>query len=310
MTIQEINTSLVDAATSENIFLQTAQEIQARFAGEGLSLQVIQMTRDAVWVYHAASRRSFSWREVITPYRVVVSEVMLQQTQTYRVEPKFNLFVEQFADFKALAEAPFDEVLRYWKGLGYNRRAQNLQKIAQIIHVEYYDIVPCDAEALQTFPGIGPATAASILTFTYDLPLVFLETNIRTLFIYLFFDASRSIHDKELMPIAAKLVDQSRPREWYYALMDIGVLLKKRVGNLARLSNAYTKQSRFVGSRRQIRGKILEHLLVAGALTVGELEELVSDSTNRTRSVIEELLAENFLETAHGVLSLKKSLIR
>ena len=303
---QETNTSFVDSTTPENIFLQAAQEIKARFAYEGLSSYVIQAVRDAIWAYHATSRRSFPWREVITPYRVVVSEVMLQQTQTYRVEPKFNVFVEQFPDFHTLAKAPFDEVLRYWKGLGYNRRAQNLQKIAQSIHAEYCDIVPCDAEVLQMFPGIGVATAASILTFTYDVPLVFLETNIRTLLIYLFFDESSKIHDKELMPLAEKLVDRERPREWYYALMDVGVVLKKQVGNLARLSNVYTKQSRFVGSSRQIRGKVLEHLLVAGTLSVEELTMLVNDPGQRTLSVINQLLAENFLEITNGVLSLKK----
>lgn len=303
---QEINTSLADVHSSEKIFLQTAQDIRVRFAYEGLSSYVIQAIRNAIWTYHASSRRSFPWREVVTPYRVVISEVMLQQTQTYRVEPKFNLFVERFPDFKSLANASFEEVLRLWKGLGYNRRAQNLQKIAQLLHEQYQGIVPNDPVLLQALPGIGVATAASILTFTYDIPMVFLETNIRTVLIYLFFDVSRQIHDKELMPLAAKLVDQSRPREWYYALMDIGVVLKKQVGNLARLSKSYAKQSRFVGSRRQIRGKILEYLLTAGALTVGELEVLVCDPGQRTRDVIEELLAEKFLETANGVLSLKK----
>lgn len=305
MILQEKNRSLVDLP--DEIFLLDAfKEIQARFAYEGLSEEVVKDVREALWAYHASSRRSFPWREVVTPYRVVVSEIMLQQTQTYRVEPKFNSFVAQLPNFAALAQAPFEEVLRLWKGLGYNRRAQNLQKIVQVFHSEYRDVIPRNPFLLQALPGIGPATAASILTFTYDEPMVFLETNIRTVLIYLFFDEKRKIHDKELLPLATKLLDCSRPREWYYALMDVGVVLKKRVGNLSRLSNAYTKQSRFIGSRRQIRGKILEYLLVSPALTINELEMLVNDPQGRTQSVIEELLKENFLENNSLGFSLKK----
>lgn len=305
MILQEKNRSLADLP-DENLLLDTFKEIQARFAYEGLSEEVVKDVREAVWDYHASSRRSFPWREIVTPYRVVVSEVMLQQTQTYRVEPKFNSFVQQLPNFAALARAPFEEVLRLWKGLGYNRRAQNLQKIAQVIHSEYGDVIPKNPIFLQTLPGIGSATAASILTFTYDEPMVFLETNIRTVLIYLFFDVTRKIHDKELVPLAAKLLDHSRPREWYYALMDVGVVLKKKIGNLSRLSNAYTKQSRFIGSRRQIRGKILEYLLVSPVLTISELEMLVHDADGRTKSVIDELLKENFLESTSIGFSLKK----
>lgn len=293
-------------SSAEDIFLQVSQEVQLRFKQEGLSRAVIAAAQECIWSYHATSRRSFPWREKIIPYHVVVSEVMLQQTQTYRVEPKFVAFVERFPDFESLATAPFDEVLRYWKGLGYNRRAQNLQRIAQAIHLEHQGAVPCDPALLQKLPGLGAATAASICTFTHNLPAVFLETNVRTVLIYFFFDALQQIHDKELYPIAARLLDQTNPREWYYALMDVGVLLKKRVGNLTRLSNAYTKQSRFEGSRRQIRGRILEYLLAQGSLSREALEQVVADPKGRTASVIDELLKENFVESFNGILRLRK----
>lgn len=290
----------------DDVFLQTAQDARARFNSDGLSSTVINEVRQIIWSYHAASRRSFPWREYISPYHVVVSEVMLQQTQTYRVEQKFVAFVERFPTFESLANAPFDEVLRYWKGLGYNRRAQNLQRIAQAIHTEHCDIVPNNPELLQKLPGLGAATASSICTFIHNTPTAFLETNVRTVLIYFFFDASRPVHDKELLPIAEKLLDRTQPREWYYALMDVGVLLKKRVGNLTRLSNAYTKQSRFEGSRRQIRGKILELLLASPARSMQELESLVNDKQARTAEVIEELLREKFLVLKNNVLYLKK----
>ncbi len=296
--------SIINSA--DDIFLQSSQEVRARFEREGLSAAVIDDVRSSIWSYHTESRRSFPWREVITPYRVVVSEIMLQQTQTYRVEPKFIAFVERFPDFATLAQAPFDEVLRYWKGLGYNRRAQNLQLIAQRLLAEHEGMVPLIPEAMLSLPGIGTATAASICAFTHNQPTIFLETNIRTLLIYFFFDATRPIHDKELFPIAAKLLDASRPREWYYALMDVGVLIKKRVGNLTRLSKHYTKQSRFDGSRRQIRGKILELLLAAPACTREELETLVNDKAKRTQGVIDELLQEKFLVLNGKLVTLKK----
>ncbi len=293
-------------SSSDDAFLETAQEARARFSSEGLSSTVINEVRQIIWSYHAASRRSFPWREHITPYRVIVSEVMLQQTQTYRVEPKFVAFIERFPTFESLANAPFDEVLRYWKGLGYNRRAQNLQRIAQTIRTEHGNSVPNNPELLQKLPGLGAATASSICTFINNTPTVFLETNVRTVLIYFFFDASRPVHDKELLPIAEKLLDHTQPREWYYALMDVGVLLKKRVGNLTRLSNAYTKQSRFEGSRRQIRGKILELLLASPTRSIQELEELVADKQKRTAHVIEELLQEQFLILKENILYLKK----
>lgn len=172
--------------SADDLLLQTSKEIQDRFKQSGLTNQIINDVQNCIWAYHSTSRRSFPWRECITPYRIVVSEVMLQQTQTYRVEPKFLAFVEQFPNFESLALAPFDEVLRYWKGLGYNRRAQNLQRIAQILLNEHQGLVPTDPNAMLSLPGIGAATAASICAFTHNKPTVFLETNIRTVLIYFF----------------------------------------------------------------------------------------------------------------------------
>lgn len=292
--------------SADDDFLQAGAEVRIRFNNEGLSTQVVANVRECIWSYHTTSRRPFPWRDHINPYHVVVSEVMLQQTQTSRVEQKFSAFVERFPSFESLANAPFDEVLRYWKGLGYNRRAQNLQRIAQTLHTEHAGTVPTDPALLQKLPGLGAATAASICTFTHNIPTVFLETNVRTVLIYFFFDTSTRVHDKELFPLAQLLLDKSQPREWYYALMDVGVLLKKRLGNFSQLSKAYTRQSKFEGSRRQIRGKILELLLATPTHTVEEIELLVNDTQGRTRGVIDELLTEQFIVLVDDKLSLKK----
>ncbi len=268
----------------------------------------------AVYGYYKANRRSFSWREHITPYRVVVSEVMLQQTQTDRVAQKFDIFVEQFPDFQTLAAAPFDHVLRFWKGLGYNRRAQALQKIARLVVDQYAGILPDDPEILKTFPGLGPATAASIIAFAYNKPNAFIETNIRTVFIYTFFPQAVSagevpegtagsnlhlsqikIRDSNLMPLIAQALDRVNPRQWYYALMDYGVMLKKEVGNISRLSAHYTKQSRFEGSDRQIRGRILQVLLDCPGIGDEDLIAEIRKEPARIMRILEDLVQEKFV---------------
>lgn len=256
--------------------------------------------------YYANNRRSFPWREHISPYHVVVSEIMLQQTQTDRVVQKFISFVEQFPDFESLAFAPFHDVLRFWKGLGYNRRAMALQKIAQIVIADYDGKLPTSPEILETFPGIGKATARSILAFAFNAPTVFIETNIRTVFIYFFFKDRTAVHDKELMPLIAKTVDQDNAREWYYALMDYGVMLKKTVGNLCRMSSHYTKQSKFQGSDRQIRGMILQVLLDQPGIAQASLAALLEKEEQRVDKILNDLCTEGFVKNTGGMLELMK----
>lgn len=281
--------------TIDSNILQS-QEVADLFLAQGLSLQTIHTFQNTIWNYYQQNKRSFSWREDITPYRVVVSEIMLQQTQTDRVAKKFDEFVTQFPTFECLATAPFAEVLKFWKGLGYNRRALNLQKIAQIIQYEYAGNLPNDPEILVTFPGIGKATAASITCFAYNRSLPFIETNIRTIFIYFFFRSSIDVHDKELMPIIEKMLDPDNPREWYYALMDYGVMLKKNVGNLCRLSKHYTKQSKFEGSDRQIRGMILQVLLDQPGIDTDKLFRCIDRDQEQIKSILDELIQEGFIE--------------
>jgi A/G-specific adenine glycosylase len=277
--------------------LQTAQR----------SPQTLQAFVDLINHYHQNKRRSFAWRTVITPYRVVVSEIMLQQTQTYRVADKFDQFVTQFPSFEALAQAPFEAVLRSWKGLGYNRRAMALQKIAQAVTNTYAGILPDQPEILETLPGIGKATARSITTFAFNKPTAFIETNIRTVYIYHFFPAAAKIADAEIEPLVTSTLDANNPREWYYALMDYGVMLKKRVGNVSRLSKHYHRQSTFQGSDRQIRGMILQALLDHHVLSHDEVVELLGKEPGRVCKIIEDLCREGLVVSNHGLLRLPQN---
>ena len=222
----------------------------------------------------------------VDPYHVVVSEIMLQQTQTYRVEPKYEQFIELFPDFEALAHAPLRSVLAAWQGLGYNRRGKYLQQIAQKVVADFNGTLPNDPATLETFPGIGKGTAGSICAFAFNKPTIFIETNIRTVFIHSFFQNQESVHDKELLPLIAQTVDTDNPREWYYALMDYGVHLKKLHANPSRKSKHHTKQSKFEGSDRQIRGMIIKLLTEHASLEREQLFQLIGKDLSAILSVV------------------------
>lgn len=230
-----------------------------------------------IYEYYSKNKRQFVWRDINNPYWIFVSEVMLQQTQTFRVEQKFLPFVQQLPTFFALAQAPFAHVLTLWKGLGYNRRALYLQQAAHIIVQEYAGSLPADPIILQKLPGIGSASSRSIAIFAFNEPYVFIETNIRAVFIHHFFEQQEKITDQQLLPLVESTLDRDNPRQWYYALMDYGVMLKKLHKNPARKSAHYTRQSRFEGSLRQVRGKILKILLQTQSLTSTEIVAALSD---------------------------------
>jgi A/G-specific adenine glycosylase len=228
-----------------------------------------------MWDYYTRNGRILAWREDVTPYRVVVSEIMLQQTQVTRVAVKFNPFLKKFPDFAALAKAPTIEVLREWQGLGYNRRGLNLQRLAKIVTEKYNGKLPKTYEELLELPGIGPNTAGSIMAFAFNIPRAFIETNIRSVYIHFFFPevekaegrkACKKISDDQLIPlieksIAPKTKAFAEPREWYYALMDYGSNLKRTLPNPSRRSAHHMRQSKFEGSNRQLRSYILRFVM-------------------------------------------------
>lgn len=212
--------------------------------------------------YERDGRHHLPWRKTHDPYAILVSEIMLQQTQVDRVTPYFERWMRTFPTVHSLAEAPLSVVLREWSGLGYNRRAKLLRECAKEIVEKYAGRVPKDRGALVALPGIGPYTAGAIRAFAFNEPGVFLETNIRAALIHYFFPKVVKVDDAELYPVAALLlVDAPRPREWYSALMDYGTHIKKMHQNPSRRSRHHTKQSRFEGSLREARGAIIKALL-------------------------------------------------
>ncbi|MFW9821130.1 MAG: A/G-specific adenine glycosylase, partial [Candidatus Thorarchaeota archaeon] len=233
---------------------------------EGLSQKVISTFQNIIYSYYKQYGREFPFRRHINPYNVVVSEMMLQQTQTNRVAEKFQQFIQKFPDFQSLANAPLNDVLKIWQGLGYNRRAIALKNIAEKLITEFEGILPADVETLKSFPQIGHNTASSIVAFAFNIPTYFVEVNIRRVFIYFFFPGKNSVNDSVILPIVRKTLDRANVRKWYYAVMDYGVMLKKTHPELTKRSAHYRKQSKFKGSDREIRGKILKLLIASSNL--------------------------------------------
>lgn len=221
---------------------------------------------------------------------------MLQQTQTSRVSEKFMEFIKKFPDFNALAKAPLEAVLKVWQGLGYNRRAIALKNIADIIVSNYNEKLPTDLETLKSFPQIGYNTASSILVFAFNIPTYFIETNIRRVYIYFFFQDKKIVYDKDILKVAKKTIDISNPREWYYGLMDYGVMLKKTHPELNKKSAHYRKQSKFKGSNREIRGEILKILLKENELKEMDIVQKIDKNPERVKKILNIMLQEGFIK--------------
>lgn len=209
--------------------------------------------------------RDMPWRRDTRPYYVLVSELMLQQTQVDRVIPKFLAFIQAFPDEKALAGASLADVLVLWQGLGYNRRAKYLHDAAKkIMELGYF---PDSREELIDLPGVGKNTAGAILAYSYNQPVLFVETNIRTVYFHHHFTDGDSVDDKQVLEILDQTLDREHPREFYWALMDYGSWLKRQGAGRIKQSRHYKKQSPLKGSVREIRGKIVR------ALTTSDSDE-------------------------------------
>ncbi len=339
------------------------------------------------------------WRRSITPYRVLISEVMLQQTQVDRVIPKFNAWMKEFPDFESLVKAPLSSVLKAWNGLGYNRRAINLHRLAKMIagggvdainpytrnagnlskrahnvrgnHTVGIDSInprdnkrrangigstnPYDRTSTvadwDSLPGIGPATAAAICVYAFNQPHAFIETNVRAVFIHHFFSlppltkgrlggvrrpmrmrappdvacvqtaanplslllrkGEEPITDTDILPLVQQTLDTRNPREWYWALMDYGTYLKKQYKNPSRRSKHYTKQSKFEGSNRQLRGKIVKLMVASGgtgkkfsAPTIGGLAKQLNLPKQKVAPVMAQLVKDGFITMRRGKFSI------
>jgi A/G-specific adenine glycosylase len=234
----------------------------------------------------------------------MVSEFMLQQTQTERVSRYYEPFIRQFYDFRALARAPLKDVLAAWQGLGYNRRAINLRLTAQKVVSEYNGVLPETREDLIQLPGIGPSTAGAIMAFGFNKPVVFIETNIRRVFIYYFFPDKIDVKDAEILSLVEQTLDYDNPRCWYYALMDYGNMLKKGVSNPNRKSAHYSRQAPFEGSDRQVRGRIIRALLQRHEMDQTELIDLLDTNAVRAKKILRSLEEEGFLVCSEALVRL------
>ena len=261
-------------------------------------------TRITDW--YTDNRRDFPWRETRDPYRITVSELMLQQTQTERVLKKYPPFIERFPGFKSLSESSLREVLLLWQGLGYNRRARGLREIASTVTAKYNGILPSDTAELEKLPMIGPATAGSIAAFAFNRPVVFVETNIRRVFIHCFYRDAEKVYDRDILPLVGETLDSGNPREWYYALMDYGVMLKKKYPNPNKKSAHYAIQAPFKNSNRQVRGRIIALVAENKGMSGSHLQDITGFEAGRIEKCLDDLKREGFLSYEKGVYRIKE----
>jgi A/G-specific adenine glycosylase len=258
---------------------------------------------EAVLTFYEREGRSFPWRYEADPWRVFVSEAMLQQTQTHRVLPKYLSWFERFAGPRELAEAPLQAVYEAWSGLGYNNRALRLREAARLVVERYGGALPRSEAELRALPGVGAYTARAVRAFAFGEPGAVLETNIRAALIFHFFPDRDRVGDRELEPLALALVEGRDPRRWYYALMDYGAWLKKREANPSRRSAAYARQSAFEGSARQARGAVLRALSAAGGyLPLDGLAAAAGLEPGRVEAAAASLAAEGLARYEAGGL--------
>lgn len=243
---------------------------------------------DTVWTKGRALYRDLPWRNTRDPYAIWISEVMLQQTQVSRVDGRWQRWIERFPNVEALAQAPLADVLGEWQGMGYNSRAKRLQACAQQICRDHGAVMPSNCRELVALPGIGPATAAGIRAFAFDEPGVYLETNVRTVFIHELFPNEEKVDDKQLVPLveAACPAAGEDVRGWYYALLDYGAYLKKTHPNPSRRSKQHTRQSKFEGSHRQKRAFVLRCVLAGAKPTRQIADELDTFELGEGRTAV------------------------
>lgn len=247
--------------------------------------------------------RDMPWRRDTRGYYVLVSEIMLQQTQVERVLPKFEQFIERFPSFETLATASLSDVLVLWSGLGYNRRAKFLHNAAKMIVADFGGVLPMTHEELVKLPGVGPNTAGALLAYVYNQPVLFVETNIRTVYFYHFFADQKDIDDAAVLAVLKSTLDEENPREFYWALMDYGASLKRKgVKNVA-ASKHYRKQSSFAGSVREVRGQIIR-ALTRHDMMLSELQAQFDTGDGRFEIAFTQLLSEELVQMTEDTVSL------
>lgn len=284
-------------------------------------------------------RHDLPWRYESDPYKILISEVMLQQTQVSRVIVKYKAFLKAFPTVEILASASLADILKMWQGLGYNRRGKYLRDSARmIVCTSEYGFMHCYTEhsrtchpkpdsgslrqkvpdpsysvgrddkyieLLTSLPGLGPATAAAIVCYAFDKPAAFVETNIRAVYLYHFFKRDQNVSDKKILELVGDTMDTRSPRKWFYGLTDYGAMLKKKKKFVSVQSKHYAKQSRFEGSRRQLRGEIIRLLVEKGSMSVSTLQSYISTrKKDEVQSVVLDLVNEKLVQKAKNSISI------
>ncbi len=260
----------------------------------------IRAFRSSVWSYWKENgRHDLPWRKTKDPYRILVSEVMLQQTQVPRVIEKYKEFLKAFPTIRTLAKASLSDVLKVWSGMGYNRRAKFLRDAAISIVQNHKGRIPNDLVALRSLPGIGAYTASAVRVFAFNLPDVLIETNVRAAIIHHFFTHTGKVSDSMAHVYAAKAAEGQDPRRWHAALMDYGVHIKKLHQNPTRKSLHYLMQSQFEGSMRQVRGAILK-ILNAGPHGDIAISKKLSFEGSKVRKALTSLARDGLVRAQKG----------
>ncbi|MFW9929475.1 MAG: Fe-S cluster assembly protein HesB [Candidatus Thorarchaeota archaeon] len=260
----------------------------------------ISTFQNKIFSWWRNNKRSFPWRETTDPYKIMISEIMLQQTQTTRVIEKYLAFIQKFPTFDSLASAPPADVLSLWSGLGYNRRALWLQQASQkIISLGYFPRTP---ENLRKLKGIGSYTSRSILIFAFNFDIATVDTNIRRIFINENF-ATESTSEKEMLMIAYKLLPKGKARDWHNALMDYGSLVMTSTRTGIKSKN---KQPTFIGSSREYRGKVIKHLNEIGKASLEELFGISNLERESTEKIIKSLIKDGLIIKEENIFYLPR----
>jgi A/G-specific adenine glycosylase len=241
-----------------------------------------------VFSWYAEHRRDLPWRRTTDPYAVLVSEVMLQQTQVSRVIPAFERWMARYPTLETLAGAQLRDVLAEWSGLGYNNRAERLRRTAQSVTAAARGAaaLPTTMDALRRLPGIGPYTARAVLIFAHDADLAAVDANVRRVLTHEL-ALPHDLSPAAVQAVADAVLPKGRARDWHNALMDYGALV---LTGRATGIRAPRRQTPYEGSRRWYRARTLRLLLEHGALDLPELAEalgLCEDDTGALVALLE-----------------------
>jgi A/G-specific adenine glycosylase len=254
--------------------------------------------------HEKCGRHMLPWRQTRDPYNVLVSELMLQQTQVTRVIPKYVTFIKKYPTVTKLADASLGDVLRLWQGLGYNRRAKFLLECAKEIKTKHKGTFPTTYAELLKLPGVGPYTASAICAFAYNQTVALLETNVRQVYIHHFFKTKAEVTDAEILEKVHRTLPAGQSRLWYAAVMDYGTHLKSMYGNNTQVIRGHTKQTQFKGSTREVRGAILRVLAKQPCSTAQLRAALLLYDITKIKPQLDTLTAEQLVIKKKGLYQL------